>query len=71
MTAAQASSLAGGVAVMISWAYESWVERKFTKSTTAGAALGAILAVLFAIAFAGGAEVQPPPSPPPAAAAQQ
>jgi uncharacterized BrkB/YihY/UPF0761 family membrane protein len=70
MSAAQAAQLAGGVSVLVSWAYESLVDRKWTKSTMAGAALGAILAVVFSIIFAGGAEVQAPPSPPPAVTTQ-
>jgi hypothetical protein len=70
MSAAQAAQLAGGVAVLVSWAYESWVDRKWTKSTMAGAALGAILAVVFSILFAGGVEVQPAPVHPPAVATQ-
>lgn len=62
MSAAQATSLAGGVTVLACWLFECWVDRGWKKSPTAGAALGAILAVLFSIAFAGGLET--PPAPP-------
>lgn len=60
MSAAQATSLAGGVTVLACWLFECWVDRGWKKSPTAGAALGAILAVLFSIAFAGGLETTPP-----------
>jgi hypothetical protein len=54
MSATQSASLAGGVTVLACWLFECWVDRGWKKSPTAGAALGAILAVLFAITLAGG-----------------
>jgi hypothetical protein len=63
MSATQAASLAGGATVLVCWLFECWVDRGWKKSPTAGAALGAIFAVLCSIAFAGGQETPTPPAP--------
>jgi hypothetical protein len=67
MSPAQAAALAGGVTVLLCWLFECWVDGRWSKNPTAGAALGAVLAVLFSIAFAGGRE-QPGPPPQPSEA---
>jgi hypothetical protein len=55
MTGAQAKQLAGGVAILVGWAWTCYAAGTWQPTADSGAALAVVLWVVFDVALAGGA----------------
>lgn len=59
MTGGQAKQLAGGVAILIGWAWTCYASGHWEPNADSGAALAVVLWVLFDVFLAGGEPDQP------------